>query len=934
MFVSVLPIFGQHDMQIDAALDVEKNTITIKQRIDYHNVSKDSLSALYFNDWTSSFSSPDTPLSNRFVEEFNNALLNVKPKDRGFTTISAVEDVNKKPLNYSYLADQPDIFKVELDTLLLPNSSMTIYFDYTLQIQNDKFTGYGVTQNKEYNLNYWYFTSAVYEDSKWKLYSNKNIDNYYTPPSSVSLNISVPNSYDIGSGLNLKSKQTNSKKNTFKFSGENRTDSRLYISKTPFFKFYSNNLSIITEKNKKVLSTSNQIRIVNQIIEFLNSKLEPYPHDNILLSNLDLKKYPIYGLNTLPSFFTPFSKQFKYELNLVKNLAKHYLVQHLKMNPSDDYWLLMGFENILLRQYVEQFYKTEKLIGSLSDVWGIRSYNLAKLDFNAQYHLTYLHMIRTGRDQALNSPKDKLIKFNANLSSKYKAAKGLLYLEDYIEDSSVNQWMKEFIFDTNKARKTTDSFKSYIKSKTEKNIDWFFESFLTNTQQIDYKITNVEKTKDSIYLTVKNKKNGESPISLFMLKNGKVISKQWLTKIGAEKKFVVPNNLADQLVLNYDEKVTEFDLRNNWKTTGGKSLFNKPLQVRLFKDFESPHNNQLYFLPIIEFQNIYDGVNLGMNINNKGILSKPFVFGVTPIYSVNSKALTGFVKLQYNTLYEDQNLFNIQYGISINHSSFAENAFVTKTVPYLNFNFRDANDLRSNAYQRLNLRYIGIEKDFVLATDDESIAPPYKVFNVRYLDSNNGFKKYQRWFLDTQFSNDFGKISFNYEIRKRTNKNQLYNLRFFAGSFLYSKIPAEEQNFDFALDRPTDYLFDYNYLGQFESSGIFSQQLIIAEGGFKSKLDTAFANQWLTTLNASASIWKYIQAYGDIGMLKNKGFKPEFVYDAGIRLNLITDYFEVYFPFYSNLGWEIAQPQYNEKIRFVFTADPQALLGLFRREWF
>lgn len=151
---------------------------------------------------------------------------------------------------------------------------------------------------------------------------------------------------------------------------------------------------------------------------------------------------------------------------------------------------------------------------------------------------------------------------------------------------------------------------------------------------------------------------------------------------------------------------------------------------------------------------------------------------------------------------------------------------------------------------------------------------------------------------------------------------------------MYSKIKSNQTNFDFALDRPTNYLFDYNYLGQFESSGIFSQQIIIAEGGFKSKLDKASANQWMTTLNASASLWRYIQAYGDIGYLKNKGVNAEFVYDTGIRLNFITNYFEIYFPFYSNLGWEIAAPQYSQKIRFVFTADPIALFGLFKRKWY
>ena len=78
------------------------------------------------------------------------------------------------------------------------------------------------------------------------------------------------------------------------------------------------------------------------------------------------------------------------------------------------------------------------------------------------------------------------------------------------------------------------------------------------------------------------------------------------------------------------------------------------------------------------------------------------------------------------------------------------------------------------------------------------------------------------------------------KLETRTNKNQFYNVRFYAGAFLYSKIPTGEQNFDFALDRPTDYLFDYNYLGQFESTGIFSQQLIIAEGGFKIKIRYRF----------------------------------------------------------------------------------------------
>jgi len=99
-------------------------------------------------------------------------------------------------------------------------------------------------------------------------------------------------------------------------------------------------------------------------------------------------------------------------------------------------------------------------------------------------------------------------------------------------------------------------------------------------------------------------------------------------------------------------------------------------------------------------------------------------------------------------------------------------------------------------------------------------------------------------------------------------------------------------------------------------------------------LETPFANQWMTTINVSTTLWNYVLAYGDIGLVKNKFDAPHFVYDSGVRINLVTDYFEIYLPIYSNLGWEIGQSNYDQKIRFKFTADPQVLLGLFRRRWF
>ena len=929
-----MTVSSQNEIQIQGFLNIESNTILIKQKITYYNNSNSSLSQLYFNDWGSSFSNPDSPLSKRFVEEYDGSLLNPRKKNRGFTTIHSVENEKQKALSYSYIENQCDLFKIELTTDLLPFTSTTIFIEYTLQIQSDRFTKYGVTKKGDYFLNYWYITPAVFEDSEWKLFSNKNLDDYYTPKSKLKLTLEIPHNYSASSELNLNNVVNKSNTHVFTFEGSDRVDTRLNISTAPFFKFKIGDLNIISNNIDADESLNQQINSFKKIVGFLNDRLGVYPHENLMISKVDLKKHPIYGLNLLPGFLSPFSKEFEYELTVAKNLIRLYLDQYLRMNPREDYWLKSGLETVLLMDFVDVFYKDQMMLGKLANMWGIKTYNLAKLKYNEQYQLTYLYMVRTGRDQALNLHKDELLKFNANLSTKYKAAKGLIFLEDFMEGSRIEDWIKEFVVETKNEFKTTNDFESYIKTKTNKDLSWFFESFITNTQQIDYKITKLKSTKDSVYFTIKNNKKGQTPVSLFTLKNGKVLTKTWLTGIGKKKDFVVANNLADKYVLNYDQKVPEFNVKNNWKSVKGSALFNRPFKLRLIKDYVSPYNNQLYFLPTLEYRNIYDGLNLGLNINNSGILKKRFTFGVAPNYSVNSKTLTGFTKFEYNTYFQDQNLYNIEFGLFMSRSSFAEDSFVRRTLPYLSFNFKDATNLRSNKFESLNLRYVGIDKDYVETFGNEMALPSYGVFNIRYLNSNIGYKKHYSWFLDTQFSNEFGKVAFNYEIRKRTNKNSFYNLRLFAGSFLYSKIDTNQTYFDFALDRPTDYLFEYNYLGQFESSGIFSQQIIIADGGFKSRLETYYANQWITTLNASASIWKYVQTYGDVGFIKNKGKGAEFVYDSGIRLNLITNYFEIFFPVYSNLGWEIAAPEYSQKIRFIFTADPTALFGLFRREWY
>ena len=68
--------------------------------------------------------------------------------------------------------------------------------------------------------------------------------------------------------------------------------------------------------------------------------------------------------------------------------------------------------------------------------------------------------------------------------------------------------------------------------------------------------------------------------------------------------------------------------------------------------------------------------------------------------------------------------------------------------------------------------------------------------------------------------------------------------------------------------------------------------------------------------------------------MKNQGSSARFLYDSGIRTVLVEDYFELFFPVYSSNGWEIGQPNYDQKIRFIVTLDLRTMLSLFTRKWY
>ena len=568
-------------------------------------------------------------------------------------------------------------------------------------------------------------------------------------------------------------------------------------------------------------------------------------------------------------------------------------------------------------------------MGSASNIRLLKSFNLTNIDFNGQYSYFYMLMARKNLDQPLGDPKNTLVKFNEQIASKYRAGLSIRFLDDYLQSNAVPNSIKQFYEKNRITQVSRSDFETIIKSNSNKDINWFFNTIINSRDIIDYKFSSVTKTKDSITFSVKNRTGAPIPIPIYGTKKGEIVFKQWLDIEECDSTFTIPRNNIDKIVLNLKNEVPEYNLRNNWKKLEGFFPNNRPVKFVFMKDLEDPYYNQVLYVPSI-YYNLYDGITPGLRLHNKTILEKPFIFDVNPSYSTKSNNLSGSAVFVVNQNFRKSNLYNARYSISGSYFHYAEDASYFRLNPAIQLRIREPN-FRDNRKQLFLFRQVIVNKEKSALVIDNS-PENYSVFNARYINTKTEVTNHFNFTTDLQISGKFGKITGEIEYRKLFEDNRQINLRFYAGSFLYNK--TQSDFFSFALDRPTDYLFDYNYFGRSESTGLFSQQYVIAEGGFKSKIATPFANQWITSFNASYSIWNWIEVYGDIGFIKNKDVKQRFVYDSGIRLNLVTDYFELYFPVYSNNGWEVSQDNYNEKIRFIVTFSPKTLINLFNRKWF
>jgi len=895
---------------IEAKLNSEDKTLTVSQIMKFKNTSNISLNKIVLEDWANSYVDNRTSLAKRISDEYSRSFTFATKKQRGSTQIKSITSNNIESWRKSEKTS--DIINIYLKKELKKGESIEIEINYQVKLPDSKFTGYGF-DNSNYYLKNWIIVFSNISESEWYSQSNLNLNDQSLKKSRYEMKVSFDKNYYLFSNLKINKTEVLTDTKNIYLSGSDINDVKIDLLIDENYRNFQN---INNEIETDIFEISS-LKEAEKKITRVNNFVKDYFNDNsdlkLLVPKKDYDSNPFYGLNQLPSFISPFSDEFLEEIVFLKSFIINYLNQKLNLNRRESHWIYKGLEIFIIDKYINDFYPKVRFIGRLSGISFLKNYEISKMNFNDLF-LNYSEYVqRLNLHQADDQSSEYLTRINHDIASPYHSGVGLKYLENLIGENNLRDLILK-ISSIDSREDLNNLFLNYEK----RDLNWFIEDYIGNRQSIDLKLRRINKKE----ILIEEKNNISIPYSIGYLKNDSIIQN---IDFEEYKKIKIPNIDFDYIVINPKIFLPELNKSNNWIYNNSNL---KPLKIKFIGDLENPKFKTLFLRPEVTY-NLYDGVSPGINLLNKGLKNKLFNFEIFTQYASKEDALVGSLNLKYQLNNELKDNYSTIFNLFYTSNHYKENLRYQVFSPSVRINFRDNKNLRSKVKKSISLSLFNVNKDSDI--QNNNLLDKYSIYNLGYYYSDIGIIKYLKSSINTEFSDNFGKINFVFDYRRLFKSNRQFQARLYLGKFFWNN--DEFDNFNYNLGRSGGYLFLDNYLGRSESTGLLSQQFIMAGGGFKSFFEDPTTNNFMLSTNLNIGIWKWVEGYLDLGMLKDSKEDSRYFYGTGLRLNLLPDFFELYLPISSSNGFELNDFRYRNKIRFIVSYNLESLGNLFSRRW-
>lgn len=960
---------------INVKLDDVKNELSADESIEYINNSPTTLSFIYMHLWPNGYKDNSTPLAKQKLADGDRDFYYAKDDDRGYIDMLDFK-VDGKPVKWELLKDSIDICKMYLNEPLQPGSKINITTPFHVKIPSGLFSRLGHI-GQSYQITQWYPKPAVFDRNGWNYMPYLNQGEFYSEFGSFDVSITVPQNYVLGATgdlvngdketewLNNKVRETetierydpyeldfprsDSTTKTLRFTQKNVHDFAWFCDK----RYHVLKGEVITPHTKHKVTTwvmftnaegdlwKNSIKYMNDAIYYYSLWNGDYPYDQCTAVDGTISAG---GGMEYPNITVIGSSEDAFQLDVViaHEVGHNWFYGMLGSNEREHPWLDEGINSANELRYVETKYPDQTL---LDLPMAEKILDLKRYKHKSEYYLAYILSAAKKADQPIETPSYDYTQLNYGADVYAKSALVFDYLKKYLGDEKYDAVMQKYFDEWKFKHPMPNDLRVIFEKETGKDLSWFFDDMINSTKKLDYKIAFTNRRSDGSWeIGVKNTGEINGPVIIYGIKDKKPVGEIMYEGFDGKALLSFPPSDIDYFKIDYPENMPETNRNNNRIRTHGIFQKVEPLKLQFLGSFDDPDKTQLFFTPVVGWNN-YNKWMIGLAFYNNLLPEKRFEFEIMPMYSYTTQDLTGYGHIAY-TIFPNGNVFQkISIGGTAIRYAYSNDPFdmnFNKLAPELNIEFKKKK-LRSPFTHTLRYRNITILKDdynYDLTLDNSSgntVSYLSKRTNENYndvtykftmKDAINPFNISVNFQEGQKMKKASTTFNYSYNFKK---KNKGIDVRVFAGTFLGTKsVDAGPYRYRMSgLRGYQDYLYDNIYLGRTETEGVLANQFTENDGGFKFYSATGQSGKWLAAINIKSSLGNLklpIRVYADLGTCANDGINTEtFLYDAGVCLSLRKNIFEIYFPLLISKDLEDYKTanglKYAETIRFTLNIN-------------
>jgi len=953
----------QVNYKIDVALDDNKHFIQGKVEMDYFNNSPDTLDKIYIHLWGNAYKNTETAFAKQKIHSGSRTFYFATQEEKGY--INNIDfKLDGQKAKWAIDPTNQDIAIITLDKKLLPGQKRLISTPYLLKIPK-VFSRLG-HDKQDYYMTQWYPKPAVYDKEGWHPIPYLDQGEFYSEFGNYEVNITLPANYIVGATGEL---QTESEKKFVEerinqtkqleegklkaeliigLASSTQTKTITYIAKRvhDFAWFASKNF--LVSKDQAILASGIKIPTygyytkesmktwsksafyVKRTIEYLSTRVGeyPWPHASAVFGDLKAgggMEYPMITIINVKGSERTVDDVIAHEV------GHNWFYGILATNERDHPWMDEGINTYYEGAYMEKFYPSYK---------SEERFKVLNLDFNETTLSKFFHVRKLDQPLSLSSADFTTINYGLDVYS--KTARYFKLCDEFLGRQEFDKAMQAYYKDWSFKHPTPYDLKRSLENESAKDLSWLFENLINKNQMVDYKIKQVKG--DTV--TIENKTSNPVPLEFSLYKANELKGTKWIEGFTSKQKISLDQTGSDKIILDDKDLIFDIHKNNNYYNERRLLKYCRPLKIRFYGLNEDDEHQHINLSPILGWNN-NDKTMIGLGIHSDPMPGHAFRYYLLPMYSLVNNYLVGQARMEFNTYSYNIierftiGLFAKSYTNDINTLLNYKLRYV-KISPYISIEMGRWKSWTQKLTYTPNLIYkenprFTIEGDYITKFSDNILIHTldYDLSNNNAVNQNttrirleqqsyNQKEHYLKFSIDTRYK-------FYYAPKKS------FDMRIFAGGFIDNtkRKSGAVNSDDFARGTMSlsstgadDYLFEGPYLGRTASTGFFSKQIDISDGGMKFPLAYTFgqfgySNSFLAAVNFKSSLppdfplnlplkpYFDFAYYNDLRPINSdKTWSDNLVWSGGLMFDF-GNYLGFYFPIVNSKNLE---DQYNQSL--------------------